>query len=266
MATVTGFTAARMLAMEAATIVDGDVVGDNLILTRHDGTTFNAGNVRGPIGVMDVGSIIEYISLTPPANWLTMVGQTIVNGQTLYPLLWAVIPASMKSGSSIVMPNTKGKVSVGYDSADTDFDVIGEIGGFKTHVLTQAELPAAPVLIDPPPTFVPIDAPSTAVLGTTGTENTNHIHHEGLAGANYPISGLSGGLVTVMVPRSYSGDQVTDIEAQVHGHPAGGLTVDIAPFNATCDIVPFNSANLGSGTAHSLVQPYVTFLKIIKAL
>ena len=50
MATVTGLTADRMLAIEAASVVDGDVVGDNLILTKHDGSTINAGNVRGPAG------------------------------------------------------------------------------------------------------------------------------------------------------------------------------------------------------------------------
>lgn len=50
MATITGLTAARMLAIEAASIVDGDIVGDNLILTKHDASTINAGNVRGPAG------------------------------------------------------------------------------------------------------------------------------------------------------------------------------------------------------------------------
>lgn len=50
MATVTGLTAARMLEIEAASIVDGEVVGDNLILTKHDASTINAGSVRGPQG------------------------------------------------------------------------------------------------------------------------------------------------------------------------------------------------------------------------
>jgi hypothetical protein len=50
MATVTGLTAARMLAIEAAAIVDGDVVGDHLVLTRHDGVTIDVGDVRGPEG------------------------------------------------------------------------------------------------------------------------------------------------------------------------------------------------------------------------
>lgn len=50
MATATGLTKDRMLAIEAASVVDGEVVVDNLILQRHDGTTIDAGNVRGPEG------------------------------------------------------------------------------------------------------------------------------------------------------------------------------------------------------------------------
>lgn len=50
MATVTVFTAERMQAIEDGAIVDGDVIGDDLILTTKDGTPINAGNVRGPQG------------------------------------------------------------------------------------------------------------------------------------------------------------------------------------------------------------------------
>lgn len=50
MATVTGLTAERMLEIEAASVVDGAIVGDDLILTKHDTSTINAGNVRGPEG------------------------------------------------------------------------------------------------------------------------------------------------------------------------------------------------------------------------
>ena len=52
MATVTGFTAERMLQIEKTTVVDGDVVGDNLILLTREGTQINAGNVRGPQGAV----------------------------------------------------------------------------------------------------------------------------------------------------------------------------------------------------------------------
>jgi hypothetical protein len=50
MGTVTGLTAERMLEIEAASVVDGDIVGDDLFLTKHDGTVINAGNVRGGPG------------------------------------------------------------------------------------------------------------------------------------------------------------------------------------------------------------------------
>lgn len=51
MATVNGLTAERMMAIEAGSVVDGAIVGDDLILTKHDGSTINAGGVRGNPGV-----------------------------------------------------------------------------------------------------------------------------------------------------------------------------------------------------------------------
>ncbi len=48
--TVTGYTAERMQEIEDNAVVDGNVVGNDLILVRNDATTINAGNVRGPQG------------------------------------------------------------------------------------------------------------------------------------------------------------------------------------------------------------------------
>lgn len=39
------------------------------------------------------------------------------------------------------VPNIKGRVLVGLDSAQTEFDALGEAGGAKTHQLTLAEIP-----------------------------------------------------------------------------------------------------------------------------
>jgi hypothetical protein len=50
MATVTVFTAARMQAIENASVVSGTVTAGNLILTKFNGATINAGSVIGPIG------------------------------------------------------------------------------------------------------------------------------------------------------------------------------------------------------------------------
>ena len=50
MATITGLTADRMLEIEAESVVDGTIVGGELILTKHDGSTIDAGPVIGPPG------------------------------------------------------------------------------------------------------------------------------------------------------------------------------------------------------------------------
>jgi len=47
MAVVTGLTAARMIAIEAASVVSGLIVGDDLILTKFNGDQINTGNIRG---------------------------------------------------------------------------------------------------------------------------------------------------------------------------------------------------------------------------
>lgn len=69
MGTVTGLTAERMLAIEAASVVDGDVVGDDLFLTKKDGSLINAGNVRGAPGPEGpVGSSIAAVTAQPVSD------------------------------------------------------------------------------------------------------------------------------------------------------------------------------------------------------
>jgi hypothetical protein len=64
MATITGFTAARMLEIENASVVDGAVIANNLILTRKDGTTINAGNVRGATGATGATGEVSTAAMT----------------------------------------------------------------------------------------------------------------------------------------------------------------------------------------------------------
>jgi len=93
---------------------------------------------QGPRGYGDgvpIGTIIEYISTVELPGWLFMTGQTVVNAATLYPDLWLIIPANMKSGSDMIMPDTRGRTSVGFNAADPLFDAIGKIGGSKDAVV-----------------------------------------------------------------------------------------------------------------------------------
>lgn len=50
MATVTGYTAQKMQEINDNNIIDGDIIGDNLILHPRNAPSIDAGNVRGPKG------------------------------------------------------------------------------------------------------------------------------------------------------------------------------------------------------------------------
>lgn len=78
MATVTGLTAERMLEIEAASIISGEVIDGDLILTKHDGTTIDAGPVIGPQGPQGIQG--EAGDAVPTINAQTGTSYTLVLG------------------------------------------------------------------------------------------------------------------------------------------------------------------------------------------
>lgn len=117
MATVEGLTKARMLEIEAASVVDGEIdENGHLILTTHGGTDIDAGNLMQNIGMIrdvlyPVGSI--YMSTVATNPGVGMGGTWVAWGS--------------------------GRVPVGFDAADTDFNASEKTGGAKTHTLTAAQ-------------------------------------------------------------------------------------------------------------------------------
>ena len=77
MATVTGYTAEKMDEIADATIVDADVVGDNLILERLDGGTIDAGSVRGPQGVAGTNGTNGTNGAQGPAGPTSILGSVL---------------------------------------------------------------------------------------------------------------------------------------------------------------------------------------------
>lgn len=330
MATVTGFTAARMLEIENNTVVSGEVVGDDLILTTHGGTPINAGDVRGPtgspgvtelelqdalLGLSPVGSIVDYIGTAAPTKWMLMTGQTVVNGQSLYPALWSILPASMKSGSNIVMPDTRGRVTVGLDSSDTLFDAVGKTGGSKTAVLPQHSH-TMPDHQHSGPNHNHTTPDHTHTLSGTATSAGAHTHANtfsiggenqiaGVRHSHYPLTaaipGIQvltneqvGGYSTAWYPQT-GGVNVrwfTDLAAfatgepnQVHTHPISGSvssggahthslsgtaasggagTTGYSGTGLTGAAGAGSTSNAGESPNNANLQPFITFVKMIK--
>lgn len=135
MATVTGYTAEKMDEIADATIVDADVVGDNLILERLDGGTIDAGSVRGPQGVPGTngtngtngaqGPDGPTALVGPPLNLTDNPGQMTVSG---------LIGGLVRNNVPVIGGNTYGirvDFVLQWSSVDADarWDIYARING-----------------------------------------------------------------------------------------------------------------------------------------
>ena len=163
MASITGFTAERLQQIADTTIVGGSVnqMG-NLVLTTRYGASIDAGYVKGetgPIGPdrqVAAGLIQAFGGTIPPAGWMFCNGALV--SRTTYSELFAAIGTSYGAGdgsTTFALPDLRGRVPVGLDTAQIEFDNLGETGGAKTHTLTTAEMPSH----------------THTVLGASGTDN-----------------------------------------------------------------------------------------------
>lgn len=90
-----------------------------------------------------IGEIKQYAGATVPTGWLECDGSEVAVAD--YPLLYAAIGdlwGTPSDSDHFILPNFKGKVPVGHDTSQTEFDTVGESGGAKTHTLTEAQIPA----------------------------------------------------------------------------------------------------------------------------
>ena len=77
-----------------------------------------------------------------PTGWLLCQGQSLL--RTDYPALLAVIGTTYGAADSthFSLPNLKGRVPVGLDTSQTEFNTLGTMVGAKTHTLIADEMPA----------------------------------------------------------------------------------------------------------------------------
>lgn len=98
---------------------------------------------------LPVGACSPWLGTTAPTNWVLMYGQTIASAQTLYPALWTNIATTWRSGSSLLVPDLRGRVPVALDNMGgvdagrlAAANTMGGTGGAETHTLTTAQMPA----------------------------------------------------------------------------------------------------------------------------
>lgn len=116
----------------------GDAEADSL--TMSGVRSLSVGGVHG--GNTPVGSMLDWSTNTAPNGWLVCDGVAV--SRSTYNNLFGVIGTTFGSGdgsTTFNLPDFKGRVSVGRDPSDVDFDGLGETGGEKEHILTVGEIP-----------------------------------------------------------------------------------------------------------------------------
>ena len=202
MASVSGKTSIKLDELINDTIVDGELVGGHLILRSRGGAEIDAGIVTGDsaavLATMPVGYV--YISVTPTSP-ATLFGGT-----------WEAI--------------AQGRVLVGQDPSQSEFNTVEETGGEKTHILTSAELPSH---------THSINHDHAAFTSASDGNHTHTLERKTAAGTS---TGVTRGGTTA------SADGTT-AAGGTHTH-----SIDVPAFTGT-------SGATGSGTGHNNLQPYL---------
>ena len=185
-----------------------------------------------PIVSIPTGSLLPYAGTSAPEYFLLCQGQAI--SRTVYSSLFAVLGTTYGVGDNSTtfnLPNLMGKVPVGKDATQTEFDVLGETGGAKTHTLTTSEMPS-----------------HTHVQDSHNHSQNPHSHssNAGEGSGNGPVRDVAYG----------AGD----------GYKATYYTpsLSINSTTATNNAATATNQNTGGGLAHNNLQPYLVTNYIIK--
>lgn len=210
MATVTGMNADAINALVANFAENLHIDSGVLKYQKPDGSTVIVGNVPDQSAILNevypVGSIYMATVATNPA---TLLGVGTWNA-------WGT-----------------GRVPVGFDNSQTEFNASEKTGGEKTHVLTTAEMP------------------SHTHTQTAHSHSINHDH------ANATLSVTQASDATV----ANAAIRITKVGTE-GGAPSGSTTsttsIDIPSYTGNSGSTTATNQSTGGDGAHNNLQPYIT--------
>lgn len=236
MATVTSYTKAFMDTIVDATVVGAhvDVSGD-LILEKHDGSEENSGSIYPSAPVL-VAALLDFFY---PIGEIKM---SIVNTN----------PGTIIGGTWVAWGT--GKVPVGVDTGQIEFDTVEETGGAKTHTLTASEMPV----------HTHVQNSHNHTQDSHNHTQNSHNHTQNSHG--HASSTGSSGLI------SFSGGTTPNFAVDggvTFTFANGGIPADSTATNqsatatnqsatATNQSATATNQNAGGDGAHNNLQPYIT--------
>lgn len=114
---------------------------------------FNGSSLQYSSIAVPIGTVLDYISNTPPVSFALCNGQAI--SRSVYSELFAIIGTTFGVGdgsTTFNLPDLRGRVTVGHDPTNTRITsasvnganaaTVGGVGGSETHTLSINEMPA----------------------------------------------------------------------------------------------------------------------------
>lgn len=205
-----------------------------------------------------------------------------LNVLSAWPVGSVYISVQNASGPDVLFGGTwavfaAGRVLVGFNAAETEFDTVEETGGAKTVALTVANLATHTHIQDAhnhtqnshnhTQNEHNHDQQGHNHGNQTGTSSSNHYHLPGGADGGFVVSG-SGNLGSANLSLGgggYAIDNTTHWMSDDHVHQIPWSTALNWPTTATNqattatnNATTATNQNTGSGTAHNNLQPYIT--------
>lgn len=186
------------------------------------------------LSALPVGTLAPSILTTAPTDWVLCYGQTIASADSAYPDLWAVVNSAFKSGTSLVVPDLRGRAPFGLDNMGGSdagrlaaSNTFGTTGGAETVTLTASES-------------------GTTAHGHTLT-NANHKHTPN-AIAEFIKQGSTGLAIGDLGGGTFDVDTVADTS------------------NPTTTMSVATSTAASASSAHNNMPPYILLNWILKVL
>jgi microcystin-dependent protein len=220
-----------------------------------------------PIVAVPTGSLMPFAGTSAPEYFLLCQGQEV--SRETYANLFSIIGTTYGVGDNSTtfnLPNLQGRMPVGRDSSQTEFDSLGEVGGAKTHTLTESELPAHT---------------HNNTLNNNVVASSSHRHDfqfslldssydasgpnaamgtAGQAGAwKYSTSTWQGGTLNASVSTTFN-----SVSGAVNGTGGRYTSTGDTTTPSSTATVGITNASTGSGSEHNNLQPYVVTNYIIK--
>jgi microcystin-dependent protein len=221
--------------------------------------------------VLPIGIIQAFAgSAAPSANWLLCQGQAV--SRSTYSSLFGLVGTTYGVGdgsTTFNIPNLSGRVPVGRDAGQAEFDTLGETGGAKTHTLVTGEIPAHQHDIQHG------HSGSGSVSGTvTVNDDTTDLvtRLTTLSDGDF-VTGIATTPWNAFSPPAMLQSALSSTNPLVgmavsyilqHGHTAsfsGSVSVTVNPLAAGNLSQP-----TGGNGAHNNLQPYIVLTYIIKVL